>query len=150
MKNILDIFKISTQKKVSLCWEGIKELLGRVMFYIGIISLVIITITAYHTSIGDIIPISFWVFFLTLNIILFIVMVFEYVIILPSSISFPDRQSYKYDSPTKEDMNKILKKLENIEQRLKLSEELSDQRLRLLERQQKLYEEKIKELHNNK
>lgn len=123
MKNIFDMFKIPEQKKVSPFWGGIKELLGRAMFYVGIINFILIMITAYHTSIKDIMSIPFWTFFLVLTAILFIVMVFEYIVILPSSISFSNRQSYKHDNPIKDDMNRILKKLDDIEQRLRLLEQ---------------------------
>lgn len=123
MIDIFKIFRVPEQKKVSTFWGGIKELLGRAMFYIGIINFILIMITAYHTSIKDIMPIPFWTFFLALIVILFIVMVFEYVIILPSSIAFSNRQSYKHDNPIKDDMNKVLKKLDGIEQQLRLSEQ---------------------------
>lgn len=142
MKNILELFKIPEQKKVSPFWGGIKELLGRAMFYIGIINFILIMITAYHTSIKDIMPIPFWTFFLILTAIVFVVMIFEYIIILPSSMAFSNRQSYKHDNPIKDDMNKILKKLDNIEHGLKLSE----QKLEILEKEiGKLNEDKLNE-----
>lgn len=117
------MFKIPEQKKVSPFLGGLKELFSRVMFYAGIINFILIVVTAYHTSIKDITPIPFWVFFLTLIIGLFIAMVFEYVVILPSSISFSNRQSYKHDNPIREDMNKILKKLDDIENEIKILKE---------------------------
>ncbi len=118
----MSIFKIPEQKKVSPFWGGIKELLSRAMFYIGIINFILIMITSYHTSIKDILPIPFLVFFLILTAILGIVMVFEYVVVLPSSIAFSNRQSYKHDNPIKDDFIKILKKLDDIERRLELLE----------------------------
>lgn len=117
------MIRIPDQKKVSPFWGGIKELLGRAMFYIGIINFILIMITAYHTSIKNFMPIPFWAFFVTLTVILFIVMIFEYIVILPSSIAFSNRQSYKHDNPIKEDMNKIITKLDDIEQRLELIEQ---------------------------
>ena len=118
------MIKIPEQKKVSPFWGGLKELLGRAMFYIGIINFILITITAYHTSIKDIMPIPFWIFFLLLFIGLLILMILEYVIILPSSIAFSNRQSYKHDNPVKDDINKILSKLENMEKDIKAMNQL--------------------------
>jgi len=118
----MSIFKIPEQKKVSPFWGGIKELLSRAMFYIGIINFILIMITAYHTSIKDILQMPFWIFFSILTIILGIVMVFEYIVVLPSSVAFSNRQSYKHENPIKDDMIKILKKLDDIERRLELLE----------------------------
>ena len=118
----MNIFKIPEQKKISPFWGGIKELLSRAMFYIGIINFILIMITAYHTSIKDILQMPFWIFFSILTIILGIVMVFEYIVVLPSSVAFSNRQSYKHDNPIKDDMIKILKKLDDIERRLELLE----------------------------
>lgn len=146
MKDILDIFKIPEQKKVGPFWGGVKDILGRAMFYIGILNFILIMITAYHTSIKDMIPVPFWIFLMALSIVFLIAMIFEYVIILPSSISFSNRQSYKHDNPIKEDMNRILNKLDNIEQQLKLSE----QRLRLLEQQSMLHDKEIEDLYCDK
>lgn len=118
-KSRVNLIKIPEQKKVGPFWGGLKELIGRVMFYAGIINFILIMITAYHTSIKDIMPIPFWIFFLVLSVGLSILMIFEYIIILPSSISFSNRQSYKHDNPVRDDINKILKKLEGIEKDIK-------------------------------
>lgn len=163
MKDIFGIFKIPEQKKASPFWGGIKELLGRAMFYIGIINFILIMVTAYHTSIKDIMPVPFWVFFLSLTVVLFIVMIFEYIVILPSSIVFSNRQSYKHENPIKDDMNKILEKLVSMEQRLgKLDnmehilissgEELKllEKRLGPLEKRLTLYESDVDKLRVNK
>lgn len=163
MKDIFGIFKIPEQKKASPFWGGIKELLGRAMFYIGIINFILIMVTAYHTSIKDIMPVPFWVFFLSLTVVLFIVMIFEYIVILPSSIVFSNRQSYKHENPIKDDMNKILEKLVSMGQRLdKLDnmeqilissgEELKllEKRLGPLEKRLTLYESDVDKLRVNK
>lgn len=118
-----NIFKIPEQKKVSPFWGGIKELLARAMFYVGIINFILIMVTAYHTSIKDIMPVPFLTFFLILTAIVFVVMIFEYVVILPSSIAFSNGQSYKHDNPIKDDMNKILGKLDDMEKEMKILEE---------------------------
>jgi BMFP domain-containing protein YqiC len=118
MKNIWDIFKIPEQKKASPFWGGIKDVLSRAMFYISIINFILIMVTAYHTSIKDIIPIPFWTFFIVLSTLLFVVMIFEYVIMLPSSVVFSNRQSYKHENPMRDDMNRILEKLDIMERRL--------------------------------
>jgi BMFP domain-containing protein YqiC len=45
-------------------------------------------------------------------------MVFEYVIMLPASVAFSNIQSYKHENPMKDDMNRILEKLDNMEKRM--------------------------------
>ena len=102
-------------------------------------------ITAYNTSIKDIIPVPFWIFFMVLTVILFVVMVFEYVIVLPSSIAFSNRQSYKHDNPLKDDITKVLNKLDSMEQQLKFSE----QQLELYKMQLESSDQKIKILEGN-
>ena len=109
------MFKIPEQKRVSPFLGGLKELFSRVMFYAGIINFILIVVTAYHTSIKDIMPIPFLAFFSILIVGLFIAMIFEYIVVLPSSVAFSNRQSYKHDNPIRDDMLKILKKLDNIE-----------------------------------
>lgn len=135
------MFKIPEQKKISPFLGGLKELFSRVMFYAGIINFILIVVTAYHTSIKDITTIPFWAFFLTLIIGLFIAMVFEYIIVLPSSISFSNRQSYKHDNPIREDMNKILKKLDDIEQKTKKLDDI-EQKIDGIENEIKILREK--------
>lgn len=117
------MFRIPEQKRVSPFLGGLKELFSRVMFYVGIINFILIVVTAYHTSIKDIMPIPFLAFFSILIVGLFVAMIFEYIIVLPSSVAFSNRQSYKHDNPIKEDMNKILKKLDNIEEEIKVLKE---------------------------
>jgi hypothetical protein len=126
MGNIWDIIKIPEQKKASPFWGGIKDILGRAMFYIGIINFILIMVTAYHTSIKDMMPIPFWTFFLVLSVLLFVVMIFEYVVMLPSSVVFSNRQSYKHENPMRDDMNKILEKLDSMEQRFDSMEQRFD------------------------
>lgn len=109
------MFKVPEQKRVSPFLGGLKELVSRVMFYAGIINFILIVVTAYHTSIKDIMPVPFLAFFSILIVGLLVAMVFEYIIVLPSSVAFSNRQSYKHDNPIRSDMLKILKKLDDIE-----------------------------------
>lgn len=49
---------------------------------------------------------------------LFLVMVFEYVVVLPASIAFSNIQSYKHENPLKADVSKVLDKLDNMDRRM--------------------------------
>lgn len=113
------ILNIPKQKKISPFWGGLKDLLSRTMFYVAIINFMLIVIMSYHTSLKEIIQIPFWIFILILTICLFIIMIFEYMIMLPSSTAFSNIQSYKHENPIKEDLKNILKKIEVIEEHLK-------------------------------
>lgn len=147
MKNIFDMFKIPEQKKASPFWGGIKDILGRAMFYIGIINFILIMVTAYHTSIKDIIHIPFWTFFLVLSVSLFVIMIFEYVVMLPSSVVFSNRQSYKHENPMRNDMNKILEKLASMEKRLDKLDNM-EQMLISSEEDLKLLKKRLEPLEN--
>jgi len=140
------MFKIPEQKRVSPFLGGLKELFSRVMFYAGIINFILIVVTAYHTSIKDIMPIPFLAFFSILIVGLFIAMIFEYIVVLPSSVAFSNRQSYKHDNPIRDDMLKILKKLDNIEietsKRLDSIEIETSKRLDSIENEIKILKEK--------
>lgn len=116
------MFKIPEQKRAHPFLGGLKELFSRVMFYAGIINFVLISVTAYNTSIKYVMPIPYLAFFSILMVGLSIAMIFEYIIVLPSSVAFSNRQSYKHDNPIRDDMLKILKKLDDVSKRLESME----------------------------
>lgn len=110
--------KIIKQRAIGPWLGGAKNLLMRTVFYISAINFLLLAVTAYHTTLRPYLPISFWGFLGILVAILVVAMVFEYTIVLPSSMVFLNRQVYKHKNPLVEDVLEIKEKLERIEAKL--------------------------------
>jgi small-conductance mechanosensitive channel len=121
MSNVLNklLSKIPRQKKVGTFLGGLKELLGRTIFYVSIINFLLLMVTAYYTTLRNFIPIPFWTFFLILIAIVIVALILEYTIILPSSIAFMNIQAYKHENPLRDDVQEILRRMEKIEEDIK-------------------------------
>jgi len=109
---------IPKQKRVSKFIGGLKELLGRVTFYISAMNFLMLAVTAYYTTIRHFLPVSFPVFFLMLVIVVVVAMIIEYTIVMPSQIAFINWQVYTHENLIRRDLEKVMKKLEEIEQQL--------------------------------
>lgn len=100
-------------------WIGaLKELVSRSTFYISMMNFVMLAITAYYTTIRHFVHIPFYVFFIALLIIWGSALVFEYMVVLPSQIAFMNVQIYEHNNLIRRDLEKVIKKLNEIEERL--------------------------------
>lgn len=90
---------------------GIKSLTAGAMFYISMISFSLSMIIAYDTSIKQRIDIPFWIFFVVMAILVIILVIFEYVIMLPSLIAFNNEQTCKHPNPIMNELAEIKKLL---------------------------------------
>ena len=106
---------IPKQRRVGRFIGGIKELLGRVTFYISMMNFLMLAATAYYTTIRHFLPISFWIFLAILVAIVITAMILEYTVILPSQIAFMNWQIYTHENPIRKDLEKVMAKLEEIE-----------------------------------
>lgn len=112
------ISKIPSQKNTGQWIGAVHVLLGRTTFYISIINFFLLIVTAYYTTLRHFIPIPFiWFMFFALLLVV-LAMVVEYVVILPSSIIFNNIQMYKHNNPLKDDIQTVLKRLDDIEDKL--------------------------------
>ena len=109
---------IPSQKDTGQYIGAVKELFGRTSFYITVINFFLLIVTAYYTTIRNFVPISFLSFMASIVFIVCVAMVVEYVIILPSSIAFQNLQAYKHTNPFKDDLQLILKRLDEIENKM--------------------------------
>ena len=109
---------IPSQKKTGPLIGGLKELFGRTSFYITVINFMLLIVTAYYTTIRDFVNMPFIWFFVIIMLILGFAMLIEYVYILPSSMIFQNSQSYKHENPFKNDIQLILNRLDEIEQKI--------------------------------
>ena len=114
---------VPKQKRVGRFIGGVKELLGRVTFYISLLNFLMLAVTSYYTTIQHIVQIPFWTFFAMLMTVVLAAMILEYTIILPSQIAFLNWQVYTHDNPIRRDLEKIMSKLEEIEKKLNEEDE---------------------------
>jgi len=102
-------------------WLGaLKDLFGRTAFYISIGNFVLIAVTAYHTTLRD--PILGWLpwftFPLFMGVVVMLVllaMILEYKFVVPSSITFINRQVYEHRSLLRRDLEQITERLTEME-----------------------------------
>ncbi len=109
---------VPKQKRVGKFIGGLKELLARVTFYISILNFLMIIATTYYTTVRHVYDIPFWLFFLILAAIVFVAMIVEYTIVMPSQIAFLNWQAYTHDNPIRKDLERVMSKLEEIEKKL--------------------------------
>jgi len=96
--------------------------------YLSMINFALIAPTAYAVlkpSIVGIIPwMSFGVFIGILVGLVLVTMFLEYKFMMPSHIAFLNKQVYKHESPVRKDLREVLKRLERIEEKLGIEEEV--------------------------
>lgn len=112
---------IPKQKRVGRFIGGLKELLSRVTFYISIMNFGMLIITSYYTTIRHVYSVPFWIFFGFLAMVVLVAMIVEYTIVLPSQTAFLNWQVYTHDNPIRRDLEKIMRKLEELEEEVRKS-----------------------------
>jgi len=105
--------KIPPQRRVRYI-GAIKNVLSRSTFYISILNFFMIIATSYVVVIQKYFPLPFWCFLLVLILLVIGIMVFDYIIMLPSEISFMNWQTYEHNNPLREDLEKLDKKVNQI------------------------------------
>ena len=119
MKSMSQIIK---QKNIGKVWGITAQIAGQVSIFTGMLSLSLIAITAYNTTLSGWLSekgiyISFWVFALVLIISLLIPAFLIWKFALPSFFSTLNEQAYEHDNPIRRDIealaneNKEIKKL---------------------------------------
>ena len=105
--------KIPPQRRIRYI-GAIKNVLSRSTFYISILNFFMIIATSYVVVIQKYFPLPFWCFLLVLILLVIGIMVFDYIIMLPSEISFMNWQTYEHNNPLREDLEKLDKKVNQI------------------------------------
>ena len=111
------------QYKLSNKIGASRIILANIMFYVSIINFVLISLTAYHTTLKYIItPIlpffNFPIFIGIIVCIILIAIIIEYKFVLPSLYAFQNEQGFKHDNPIKDMLVEINKQLDNINSKL--------------------------------
>ena len=106
-------------QKIVLVIGAMKELAVRTAFYISVLNFIMISVTAYNTTIKHYLDIPFWLFVVILGTIVFMAMLFEYAIVYPSVVAFNSRQWYKHNNPLVKDIKEIKEELKKLREDLK-------------------------------
>jgi len=102
---------IPKQKIVSKRLGGLRELSGRLSFYIGILNLLFTGSMNYYLVVKNILPINITVFIFVILGFLVIATFVDYVWIYPSHVAFTSNQFYVHDNPITKDLKLIKEKL---------------------------------------
>ena len=97
---------------------AIKNVLSRSTFYISILNFFMIIATSYVVVIQKYFPLPFWCFLLVLILLVIGIMVFDYIIMLPSEISFMNWQTYEHNNPLREDLENLREELEKLDKKV--------------------------------
>jgi len=114
--------RLTNQYKVSGKIGGLKDLLGRTLFYVSIINFILIAVTAYHTTLRDTLLswfpwLNFSIFLGVLVVGLLLMMILEYKIVLPSTWAFTNKQQYEHQSLIRKQLDGIEKTLSEIQEK---------------------------------
>lgn len=105
-------------------WLGaLKDLSGRAIFYLTPVNLFMLAATTYHVTARDFIwqfaPwANFWMFFGVIVFGALCAMVFEYKVVIPSSVHFSNIQGYKHGNLLRRDVETLMREIEKISAKL--------------------------------
>lgn len=106
------------QKKVRYI-GGLRNLFSRTSFYISIFNFCMLCGVSYQVIVKQYFSIPLWIFIGCAMFMIFLTMVFEYTIMMPSEISFMNIETYKHNNPIKRDLEEIKKDLEYLKKKVK-------------------------------
>lgn len=107
-------------------WPGaVMDLYSRTGVFINVVSNIMLAATFYATGGRAFLQLyfpwmNFWVFLALLISSYLTAMVLYYVFIMPSSLSFVNRQWYMHKNPVQKDLDEIKKELEEIKKALNI------------------------------
>ena len=96
---------------------GFRILVANIMFYVSMINFLLISVTAYSTTLRDPIRLhlpwfNFPVFVCIMLFLFLIGAIIEHKFVVPAITSYTNSQWYKHKNPAREDLEKILNKLD--------------------------------------
>ena len=118
------LHKVSQQYNIGPWLGGLKDLASRAVFYLSLLNFVQISATFYYITLKPNYQqyfswLSFGLYFGVLAFLTLVVMFLEYKFIIPSMYTFLNRQEYSHQNLLRQDLKKILDKLEELEKRSK-------------------------------
>jgi hypothetical protein len=114
--------KILKQRNIGTVFGMAKIIIGQVTPYISWVSLGLVGIMSFYTTISPMftnwgISFPFWAFLLVLAVIIIGVTIMEWIFMLPSYYGASNVQSWEHENPQRElleDMDKRIKKIEGL------------------------------------
>lgn len=116
--------RLLKQNKTGKLWGALKNLATQMAAYANMLSLALIAITAFHTTISPYlrssrnIDMALWQFLLLIAVALMLVGLFEYKVSLPSFFSFWNSQFYSHGNQLRVDIEELKKKLDALETKI--------------------------------
>jgi len=107
------------QHNVGAWWGGFKNVAGGAGIYITIINLMLITVTAYATTIAPWtqskgLNISFIAFLGVILVVILLILAFEYKVSIPSTFQFTNIQWWQHKNPMRKEMVSLRKQLKGL------------------------------------
>lgn len=99
-----------------LWWGRFRFMFAHAVFYVSMVSLVMLAATFYNTTLREWASLyfgfemTFWMFCLGLVIVVVLGILVEFVISVPALIAVSNEQMYKHQSPIKTDFDEVKKK----------------------------------------
>ena len=115
--------KILKQRNIGTVFGMAKIIIGQVTPYISWVSLGLVGIMSFYTTISPMftnwgIQLPFWVFILVLGAIIVSVTIMEWIFMLPSYYGASNVQSWEHENPQREKLEKIERDIAEIKQML--------------------------------
>ena len=115
--------KMLKQRNIGTFFGMAKIIIGQVTPYISWVSLGLVGIMSFYTTISPMftnwgIQLPFWVFILVLGAIIVSVTIMEWIFMLPSYYGASNVQSWEHENPQREKLEKIERDIAEIKQML--------------------------------
>jgi len=107
-----------------LAWGKFRFMFGYATFYISLISMVLLMVTAYNTTARDWsmqylhYELPFWQFATAILLLAALGFLLEYVVSIPCMVAVSNEQMYKHDSPIKTDFNDVRRRQDELDAKL--------------------------------
>jgi hypothetical protein len=105
-----------TQQKILPVIGGIKDVAMMSAFYISILNIFLVAVTAYHTTLQQYILVVFpwfkmWTFLLVLILLAALMMVLEYKFVYASWFTFRNKQEFEHENLIRKEIDELRKDL---------------------------------------
>jgi len=115
---------LTRQHNVGVKLGALRILIGSIMFYVSMANFAMISAMAYNTTLRAAIQthfpwFSFPIFISLMVVFVLAAIIMEHKFVVPSVTSYSNAQWYKHKNPAREDLEKILRKLDELEAKIK-------------------------------
>lgn len=116
--------KILKQRNIGTFLGMAKIVIGNVSPYVNWVSLALVGIMSFYTTLSPLfsswgIQFPFWMFILLLVFIIIVLMIVEWIFVLPSVFGASNRQAWEHENPMREKLESMEKEILEIKKLLK-------------------------------